>query len=133
MGSIANADAVIGADGIKSVVRHQILNIGKLRSSKQKCWRGVSESDWTAKYNHQAYEAWGKGRRFGFVKLMTTKSIGTLWLTRTWLKIRIILLSFLLNLIPKFQNDFRNTERKYLSATLSIWNQFINGKKTVFV
>jgi 2-polyprenyl-6-methoxyphenol hydroxylase-like FAD-dependent oxidoreductase len=46
-GTIANADAVIGADGIKSVVRHQILNIGKLRSSKQKCWRGVIESDWT--------------------------------------------------------------------------------------
>lgn len=44
-GTIATADAVIGADGIKSVVRHQILNIGKLRSSKQKCWRGVIESD----------------------------------------------------------------------------------------
>lgn len=72
-GTIANADAVIGADGIKSVVRHQILNIGKLRSAKQKCWRGVSEFDWTEKYSHQAYEAWGKGRRFGFVRINDQK------------------------------------------------------------
>lgn len=68
-GTIANADAVIGADGIKSVVRQQILNIGKLRSARQKCWRGVGEFDWTEKYNHQAYEAWGKGMRFGFVRI----------------------------------------------------------------
>ncbi|WP_426274277.1 FAD-dependent monooxygenase [Chryseobacterium sp. S-02] len=72
-GTIANADAVIGADGIKSVVRQQILNIGKLRSSQQKCWRGVSEFDWMAKYHHQAYEAWGKGRRFGFVRINDQK------------------------------------------------------------
>ncbi|WP_160135882.1 FAD-dependent monooxygenase [Chryseobacterium sp. c4a] len=72
-GTTANADAVIGADGIKSVVRHQILNIGKLRSSQQKCWRGVSKFDWAAKYNHKAYEAWGKGRRFGFVRINDQK------------------------------------------------------------
>ncbi|PJJ68238.1 FAD-dependent monooxygenase [Chryseobacterium geocarposphaerae] len=72
-GTIVNAEAVIGADGIKSVVRHQILNIGKLRSSQQKCWRGVSEFDWTTKYNHQAYEAWGKGKRFGFVRINDKK------------------------------------------------------------
>ncbi|BAP33572.1 putative monooxygenase [Chryseobacterium sp. StRB126] len=68
-GSFANAGVVIGADGIKSVVRQQILNIGKLRSSRQKCWRGVSEFDWVAKYQHEAYEAWGKGKRFGFVRI----------------------------------------------------------------
>lgn len=72
-GTFVNADVVIGADGIKSVVRHQVLNIGKLRSYKQKCWRGVSEFDWTEKYNHQAYEAWGKGQRFGFVKISNQK------------------------------------------------------------
>jgi len=72
-GTIANAEAVIGADGIKSIVRHQILNIGKLRSTQQKCWRGVSEFDWTTKYSHQAYEAWGKGRRFGFVRINDQK------------------------------------------------------------
>lgn len=72
-GSFVNTDVVIGADGIKSVVRQQVFNIGKLRSSKQKCWRGVSEFDWTAKYNHQAVEAWGKGKRFGFVRINDQK------------------------------------------------------------
>ncbi|WP_185288496.1 FAD-dependent monooxygenase [Chryseobacterium lactis] len=72
-GTLANADVVIGADGIKSVVRQQVFNIGKLRHSKQKCWRGVSEFDWTAKYNHQAVEAWGKGKRFGFVRINDQK------------------------------------------------------------
>lgn len=72
-GSIADAEAVIGADGIKSTVRHQILNIGKLKSAQQKCWRGVGEFDWTTKYSHQAYEAWGKGRRFGFVRINEQK------------------------------------------------------------
>ncbi|MDN3691087.1 FAD-dependent oxidoreductase [Chryseobacterium tructae] len=72
-GTITNADVVIGADGIKSVVRHQILNMGKTRSSQQKCWRGVDEFDWTAKYDHQAYEAWGKGKRFGFVRINDQK------------------------------------------------------------
>ena len=72
-GSIADAEAVIGADGIKSTVRHQILNIGKLRSAQQKCWRAVGEFDWTTKYSHQAYEAWGKGRRFGFVRINEQK------------------------------------------------------------
>lgn len=68
-GTTAIADVVIGADGIKSVVRNQILNIGKIRTANQKCWRGVSEIDWTKKYSHQAYEAWGKGKRFGFVRI----------------------------------------------------------------
>lgn len=68
-GTTAIADVVIGADGIKSVVRNQILNLGKIRAANQKCWRGVSEIDWTKKYSHQAYEAWGKGKRFGFVRI----------------------------------------------------------------
>lgn len=72
-GTIANADVVIGADGIKSAVRNQILNIGTLRDSGQKCWRGVADMDWARKYNHQAHEAWGKGRRFGFVRINDQK------------------------------------------------------------
>ena len=72
-GTITNADVVIGADGIKSAVRNQILNIGTLRDSGQKCWRGVADMDWARKYNHQAHEAWGKGRRFGFVRINDQK------------------------------------------------------------
>ncbi len=63
------ADIVIGADGIKSVVRNQLFGTGTIRDTNQRCWRGVSELDWTSKYNHEAFEAWGKGKRFGFVKI----------------------------------------------------------------
>jgi 2-polyprenyl-6-methoxyphenol hydroxylase-like FAD-dependent oxidoreductase len=68
-----NVDIVIGADGIKSVVREQLLGAKNFRDSKQRCWRGVSELDWTSKYNHEAIEAWGKGKRFGFVKITDNK------------------------------------------------------------
>lgn len=66
-------DVVIGADGIKSTVRNQLFGAGTLRDTKQKCWRGVSEFDWTSKYNHEAFEVWGKGKRFGFVKISEKK------------------------------------------------------------
>ena len=68
-----NADIVIGADGIKSTVRNQLLGTGNIRDSKQRCWRGVCEFDWNSKYNHKAFEAWGKGKRFGFVKISDNK------------------------------------------------------------
>jgi 2-polyprenyl-6-methoxyphenol hydroxylase-like FAD-dependent oxidoreductase len=68
-GTVVDADVVIGADGIKSVVRKQLFETGNIRDTKQKCWRGVGEFDWVEKYNHEALEAWGKGKRFGFVKI----------------------------------------------------------------
>ena len=67
------ADVVIGADGIKSTVRTQLFGTRNLRDTKQRCWRGVSELDSTSKYNHTAIEAWGKGKRFGFVKISSKK------------------------------------------------------------
>lgn len=119
-GTFAHADAVIGADGIKSVVRHQILNIGKLRSAKQKCWRGVSEFDWAAKYNHQAYEAWGKADALASWELMTGKFIGMRWLMRIWLKTDH-LAELLPSLIQKFPEWFPKLPRKkYLSTILLI-------------
>jgi 2-polyprenyl-6-methoxyphenol hydroxylase-like FAD-dependent oxidoreductase len=71
--TIVNAEVVIGADGIKSIVRKQLFGTGTLRDTKQKCWRGVSQFDDTSKFNHHAFEAWGKGRRFGFVKISNKK------------------------------------------------------------
>ncbi|MBK7149441.1 MAG: FAD-dependent monooxygenase, partial [Bacteroidetes bacterium] len=68
-----NADIVIGADGIKSTIRNQLFGTGNIRDTKQRCWRGVTEVDWTSKYNHEAFEAWGKGKRFGFVKISDKK------------------------------------------------------------
>lgn len=72
-GTIANSEVIIGADGIKSTVRNQFFGSGTIRDTKQRCWRGVSEFDWASKYNYEAFEAWGKGKRFGFVQISDKK------------------------------------------------------------
>ncbi len=60
---------VIGADGIRSKVRQLIFGDQPLRDAKQVCWRGVLDFDLPATHDHAALEGWGKGKRFGFVKL----------------------------------------------------------------
>lgn len=72
-GSIVHSEAVIGADGIRSIVRSRYFETGTIRDTKQRCWRGICELDWGSRFNHEAIEAWGKGRRFGFVKISDKK------------------------------------------------------------
>lgn len=64
---------VIGADGIKSVVRNQLFEKSTLRNPNQICWRGICEIDLPQKYHYELNEAWGKGKRFGFVKISDKK------------------------------------------------------------
>jgi len=64
---------VIGADGIKSVVRNQLFKESTLRNANQKCWRGICEIDLPKNYHNELNEAWGKGKRFGFVKISDKK------------------------------------------------------------
>ena len=64
---------VIGADGIKSVVRNQLFTENTLRNANQNCWRGICEIDLPENYHNELNEAWGKGRRFGFVKISKKK------------------------------------------------------------
>lgn len=64
---------VIGADGIKSVVRNQLFEKSILRNPNQICWRGICEIDLPGKYHNELNEAWGKGKRFGFVKISDKK------------------------------------------------------------
>lgn len=68
-GTEEKAPVLIGADGIHSVVRKQLFPPSTLRNSKQVCWRGICEVDLADRYEHTALEAWGAGRRFGFVRL----------------------------------------------------------------
>src|SRR5690606_38914540 len=63
------ADVFIAADGIKSVVRNQLFDPSEIRDTKQICWRGVSKVSLPKQYNNKAVEAWGKGKRFVFVKI----------------------------------------------------------------
>jgi 2-polyprenyl-6-methoxyphenol hydroxylase-like FAD-dependent oxidoreductase len=64
---------VFGADGIHSKVRNKIFGNGKIRNAGQKCWRGLTDLELPEKYNHHALEIWGKGKRFGFVKISNKK------------------------------------------------------------
>ena len=68
-GNEIESKIIFGADGIHSKVRNQILGSRTIRNSKQKCWRGLTNFNLPEKYLHHALEVWGKGKRFGFVKL----------------------------------------------------------------
>ncbi|KMQ65062.1 monooxygenase [Chryseobacterium angstadtii] len=68
-GTRTESQIVFGADGIKSNIRNQILKTGSIRNAGQKCWRGLAEFELPEKFNHEAFEIWGKGKRFGFVKI----------------------------------------------------------------
>ncbi|WP_458626743.1 FAD-dependent oxidoreductase [Winogradskyella sp. PC D3.3] len=63
------SNILIGADGIHSVVRKSIIGNTELRIAKQVCWRGIVKTDISNKYETQLNELWGKGKRFGFVKI----------------------------------------------------------------
>ncbi|MCT2564009.1 FAD-dependent monooxygenase [Chryseobacterium herbae] len=69
----AESEIVFGADGIRSRIRNQILETGNIRNAGQKCWRGLAEFDLPEQFNQEAIEMWGKGRRFGFVKISEKK------------------------------------------------------------
>jgi 2-polyprenyl-6-methoxyphenol hydroxylase-like FAD-dependent oxidoreductase len=70
-GSGAEGELLIGADGIRSSVREQLLGPAKLRYSGFTALRGIS------KFSDQRYpldvgggfEAWGSGKRLGFTHL----------------------------------------------------------------
>lgn len=71
--STVECKLVIGADGIKSVVRNQLFEESTLRNANQKCWRAICEIELPEKYHNELNEAWGKGKRFGFVKISNQK------------------------------------------------------------
>jgi len=70
-GSVARSPVVIAADGIRSAIRNQLFDKSNIRNTGQVCWRGVCEMELPEKYQHEGIEAWGKGIRFGFVRIST--------------------------------------------------------------
>lgn len=68
-GTVAGAAYLIGADGLRSRVRSALFGDCELRDAGQICWRGVTDYKLPERYHHQLNEAWGKGKRFGFVRL----------------------------------------------------------------
>lgn len=64
---------IFGADGIHSKIRNQIFKTGKIRNTQQMCWRGLVEFDLPEEFHQEAIETWGKGKRFGFVRMTDRK------------------------------------------------------------
>lgn len=62
-GAIVNGDFLIGADGINSAVRKQLLGLGELRYAGYTCWRGLAEGPWAD--GGQAFLGLGSGVQSG--------------------------------------------------------------------
>jgi 2-polyprenyl-6-methoxyphenol hydroxylase-like FAD-dependent oxidoreductase len=62
------ADAVVGADGIRSAVRASVLGPDEPRYAGYTCWRGVCPRPAAVAPGYVG-EWWGRGRRFGITTL----------------------------------------------------------------
>jgi 2-polyprenyl-6-methoxyphenol hydroxylase-like FAD-dependent oxidoreductase len=72
-GSEAQADYLIAADGIHSVVRQQLMPESKPRYAGYTCWRAVIEGQPAGFGNQRATETWGSQGRFGIVPLSNNR------------------------------------------------------------
>lgn len=65
-GASARGDVLIGADGLRSAVRAQVLHDGPPRYAGYTAWRAVVPFDTTS---IPVGESWGRGKRFGLVPM----------------------------------------------------------------
>ncbi len=108
---------LIGADGIKSKVRSVLFNYEEYRDSGQLCWRGVTEFDIPKSYRHELVEAWGKGRRFGFVPLRNNRVYWYLLIDKTIGTLSSSPLEFAGDFIPMAEAVIRKTPQEKIIAT----------------
>jgi 2-polyprenyl-6-methoxyphenol hydroxylase-like FAD-dependent oxidoreductase len=66
-GSIAEHDAVVGADGIRSRVRTQMFGVSHPVHRGYTVWRGVAPYSGSAIRRGHNSETWGRGSRFGIL------------------------------------------------------------------
>ena len=63
------ADLLVGADGLHSVIREQLLGKQPPRSSGYTCWRGVAVFEDQHVSAGISSETWGRGLRFGMLPI----------------------------------------------------------------
>ncbi|PWN70222.1 monooxygenase [Chryseobacterium phosphatilyticum] len=66
--TLGTSDMIIGADGVNSKVRDSYFPEITMRDSGQLCWRGIAHME-MSEFEEELNELWGKGKRFGFVKI----------------------------------------------------------------
>ena len=108
-GSIAEADILIGADGIKSVVRTHLFGEMPFRYSGQTCWRGVAP--FQLKNPKVSNEMWGTrgGLRAGAVQVNTTETYWYITMKQEagWQILPEDTKPFLLNLVAEFPSEIK--------------------------
>ncbi|AZN42620.1 FAD-dependent oxidoreductase [Paenibacillus albus] len=72
-GASVEADIVIAADGIHSVLRSQFIN-DSLRYSGYTSWRGISHTKLSSEFEGAMTQFWGDGVRYGFLPLKGGKT-----------------------------------------------------------
>lgn len=72
-GKTLSSEVIIGADGIHSKVRNFLFPKSVIRNAKQVCWRGVTNIRLPEKFKYELNECWGKGDRFGFVRIKSNR------------------------------------------------------------
>ncbi|XXF77880.1 FAD-dependent monooxygenase [Myxococcaceae bacterium GXIMD 01537] len=68
-GGTASGDVLVGADGLRSVVRKELLGDEPLRYAGYTSWRGVAKAADLLKDPSRVTESWGRGARFGIVPI----------------------------------------------------------------
>jgi len=63
------ADVIVGADGLRSAARAEILGDAPPRYSGYTCWRAVAAAPLDALPAGHAFETWGRGARFGAIRI----------------------------------------------------------------
>ena len=66
-GSTVRADVLIGADGLRSVVKSRLLEGGPVKYSGYTCWRAIVAFQNSGEISPQ--ESWGAGQRFGIMPM----------------------------------------------------------------
>lgn len=109
-GTVVISDIVIGADGIKSAVRHCLLGDIPLRYSGQTCWRGIAPV--RLKDTKNSLELWGTraGLRASYSQVnenevywyITLKERSNMTYSTSEMK------SYLMNLVAEFNSEIRD-------------------------
>lgn len=68
-GTTAQGDLLIGADGIRSVIRQQLFGPPNIRYAGYSSWRGIASIDREMIPFGVSSETWGVGRRIGLIPL----------------------------------------------------------------